>query len=459
MAKVLVTTHWTRGDVLPFFRLSVALRERGHEVVFFSHGVFEPLAAEAGLPFVAWDRPDEYLQLLKDMSMEADPLLKPDDFLAYTRKYQGTDKVMLEIEAISRHCTPGETVLVARHRSSISTYLAAERLGVPIVPAFLAPSYIAHLPAQEELFGEMMAQEVNAVRRELGMRPIRSWLDWMSSVKRCIGFWPDWFAEQEPQWPLTADPVGFPLPHAAELQPLPDEVLAFLAQGEPPVLITGGTSKLLQPEFYKVSLAACELLQRRAIVVTEHTELLPDTLPDGVLWQPFVPLASLYDKVGAVIHHGGIGTLSNALAQGAPQLALAADTDRPDNGMRLKATGAGDYLPRKLWEPSLIAEALRKLTGPEVRARCAQLAQTMQATDAMDEAARVIAGAIGNPAYAIQPEAFTLSPEEALAGAQSAAARSGAGADVQQLLKGLPQDKKAALLMKLKQKALQGGKS
>jgi UDP:flavonoid glycosyltransferase YjiC (YdhE family) len=73
----------------------------------------------------------------------------------------------------------------------------------------------------------------------------------------------------------------------------------------------------------------------------------------------------------AVIHHGGIGTLAQALAAGVPQLVLASGFDRPDNATRLQRLGVAEHLPPSCWKPAAAVEALRRLLeSPDVRERC-----------------------------------------------------------------------------------------
>jgi UDP:flavonoid glycosyltransferase YjiC (YdhE family) len=349
MAKILVTSHWTRGDVLPFLRLSIALKAMGHSVVFFSHGIFQELAAEAGLEFESWDEPGMYLQLLKDMEKEADPLKNPDEFISFTKKYQGVDACLKEMKLIQKYCNQDDTLLIARHRSSISSYLIAEMLGIKIIPVFLAPYYVTHLKSQELLFGTLMCKEVNRIRNELNLKPIESWLQWMSSIRNGIGLWPEWFqlADDDPAG-MNIKPIGFFHPEKIEKRSLPEEVKNFIYEGDAPILITGGTSKLLNINFYNACIEACKQLNQKAIVVTQYKEYLPENLPSFIKHFDFLPIDTFMADLKAVIHHGGIGTASGAIYAGIPQLVLAADTDRPDNAMRIKKLGIGDYLHKHM---------------------------------------------------------------------------------------------------------------
>src|SRR5690606_35571904 len=117
-----------------------------------------------------------------------------------------------------------------------------------------------------------------------------------------------------------------------------------------------------------------------------------------------LPLAGVYPLVGGVIHHGGIGTITGAMSAGVPQLALAADTDRPDNGMRIKQLGIGDYLPPLHWDPHIIANAVNGILTTAVKKRCLHMAEIINNHDTMTAACKSIEEIIGNTEYAISSD-------------------------------------------------------
>lgn len=248
----------------------------------------------------------------------------------------------------------------------------------------------------------------------------------MGAVKKNIGFWHETFdaAVESPDWALKVDTVGFPLADTIEYEPLPADLQDFINAGEPPLLITGGTGKMIKPNFYQAGIEGVKRLGQRTILVTRHEEFIQGELPDYIRWYRILPLASVYPLVGGVIHHGGIGTITGAMTAAVPQLALAADTDRPDNGMRIKRLGIGDYLPPMQWEPELIASALKGMQTNTVKERCRQLAQVMAQHDTMEAACGVIESVIGRPEYAIASASLAA---DYAAGQQRQAERRAAG--------------------------------
>lgn len=458
MANIIVTAHYTLGDVLPFLKLCKRLKERGHCVTLVTHGAYMERAREAGIGFEALDSPGDYDRLLKDIGTMGDPVNDPGGYAGFHDRYCGGERLLYEYGLIARHCMPEDTVIVARHGSGAAAYLASEKLGRPVVPVFLAPSYIHHLAAQDELTGEYQVKALNPVRSALGLPPAASWYRWMCSVGDCIGFWPDWFSGRDSYAPFSVTAAGFAFEESGEKGAGPGEAEAFIAGGEAPILITGGTSMLLRANFYKVAAEACRLLGHRALLVCRHKELVPEELPEFIRWYEFLPLEGIFHRMKLVVHHGGIGTIGGAAFHSVPQLALAADTDRPDNAMRLREAGIGAYLPPIQWEPDLIAERLKALMSPEVKHRCAAVSAGMKAAAPFDTACGVIERAVGNSrltaAAGEERQAGRLAAPDRL---MEAAGNYGAGnGPAAESLNGLSREKKAFLLYMLKKKS-EGG--
>lgn len=68
---------------------------------------------------------------------------------------------------------------------------------------------------------------------------------------------------------------------------------------------------------------------------------LPAALPGNVYTADWVPLDALMPTVGAVVHHGGAGTVLGALAAGVPQLVVPGPGDRRHNAGVVERSGAG----------------------------------------------------------------------------------------------------------------------
>src|SRR5690606_9440802 len=105
---------------------------------------------------------------------------------------------------------------------------------------------------------------------------------------------------------LPAIPVGFPLDDTNEPEALPPKLQARLAKGERPILIAGGTTKLLVgTELFSESIKACQQLSHSGLLIMKNLGQLPSQLPDEVTWYEYVPFTAVMPYISAIIHHGG----------------------------------------------------------------------------------------------------------------------------------------------------------
>ncbi|HEY6148843.1 MAG TPA: glycosyltransferase, partial [Thermoanaerobaculia bacterium] len=315
--------------MLPLLRVGAGLRARGHSVSLLTHVAFRRPAEEAGLEFAALDDEAQHAR-----SVEDGPLVNtPPGVVEFLRRHY-LPLVAGEYERIRERCRAADTIVVARDLFDIGARIAAEKLGVPLVWVFVAPGQLEGHGLRRELFGRVLAGDVDRVRGELGLAPVRDWDAWLSHPGRHVGLWPDWFAPPDPAWSADVVPAGFILDNEGERGDLPEELRSALDSGERPVLITGGSGTFAGAAFYAAAVEACRRTRRPAVLVTPYDELVPPSLPDSIRRFPHLPLGKLLPRVEAVIHHGGRGTMSAALAAAVPQVVLAWGADRPGNAMR-----------------------------------------------------------------------------------------------------------------------------
>jgi rhamnosyltransferase subunit B len=232
----------------------------------------------------------------------------------------------------------------------------------------------------------------NALRAEYGLGPIRDLFGaYMNSPQRVLGFWPEWFAPPQPDWPPQTRLTGFPLYDEGDVAPLDQDLQRFLDAGDPPIAFTPGSANWQGRHFLSESAEACRLLGRRGILLTRHREHVPDRLPPGVIHVDFAPFSRLLPRCAAVVHHGGIGSAAQGLASGVPQLAMPMAHDQLDNATRLERLGVARWLPPKRFKgPRVAAELGLLLASSDVEKRCATVAGRMRQTDALGETCQLI---------------------------------------------------------------------
>jgi vancomycin aglycone glucosyltransferase len=192
---------------------------------------------------------------------------------------------------------------------------------------------------------------------------------------------------------LAADPLLAPLPadlvNRAEQvgtlflddpQPLPAELEAFLAQGEPPVYIGFGSVKDEDPaRTTRVFMEAVRLAGVRAVLSRGWAGFGSEALPENMLAIGPVSHSVLLPRMRAIVHHGGAGTTHTAARAGVPQVIVPHFFDQFYWGPRAQALGlAPAPIPKPKLDAERLAEALRWCLRPEARQRAREVAAKLR---------------------------------------------------------------------------------
>lgn len=388
--RILIATLGSHGDVLPFLAIGKELQRRGHEVRVYSNGAFAPHARGAGLPFTSTS-PAEYYDAFLNSPDATDPRKGMQMVAA---------GVMASVpdfyEAMRADILPGQTIVIGS-TLSFAVRLLQETMQVPAAVIHLAPSLfrseylaprlspIGHLEGAPRVLKRMLWRFLdkgfldplytvpfNRIRAGLGLKPVeRIMHDWLHGADLTIGMFPDWFAQPQPDWPADLQLTDFPLVDNGNDEPLAKELQTFIDAGDPPFGFSAGTANASSHRFYADSAQACRLAGKRGILITQHPEQLPASLPDGVIHVDYVPFKALLPRLAGFIHHGGIGSTSQALRAGVPQIIRPMAYDQFDNASRAARLGvAKEVLPRH-YRPAVVARLLMDLAGDaDRRAMC-----------------------------------------------------------------------------------------
>ncbi|MCJ2140821.1 glycosyltransferase [Methylobacterium sp. E-066] len=382
----------THGDVLPFIALGHALLARGHGVTLAAPAPFEPMARRAGLAFQPLGTAADYEAVIGQPELwhprwgfrpMFDFALRVAEttclWLGATRA-RGVAQIVVasplawgarlaqelyDIPAATLHVMP----LLIESRSD------PPRLpGLPL-PRILPAALRAYVNrgADKLAVGPFTLPPLNALRARLGLDPITRLRHWWNSPTRMLLMFPDWYAAPQADWPAQAVQLGFPLvDRFGDVPVMPPELETFLAAGEAPLVFTYGSAMRQGAPFFETALAVCRRMGRRGVLLAPQDGQIPKPLPPGIIHLPYAPLSALLPRSAALIHHGGVGTVAQALAAGIPQLVVPVAFDHFDEGRRLKDRTLGATLSRRAFRPARAARVLgRLLTDPAVGRACA----------------------------------------------------------------------------------------
>jgi sterol 3beta-glucosyltransferase len=337
--RILIVSFGTRGDIQPYVALGGALRERGHDVTLAVPEGFRDLVDGAGVGMhPAGSRMLTMLQeVMPELSGPRDALRTLD----VMREAMGEH--IEEQWAAARAAGPD---LIVYHPKGLAGPHMAEALGVPGVLSiplpFYTPTRAFPIPflggarlggrgnrasyAFTRMATVMYGGMINDFRRRIGLGAIGRFADPLRNpdgspvvvlypysrhvVPVPADFPPS--AHVTGYWFLPHDPAWAPDPRLAD----------FLAAGEPPLYVGFGSMGFGKgaDERRDAVLRALGANRRRGIIATGWGGLRAGDAPsDDVLVVDAVPHDWLFDRVAAVVHHGGAGSTAAGLRAGNPR--------------------------------------------------------------------------------------------------------------------------------------------
>jgi rhamnosyltransferase subunit B len=362
VSQILISCVGSAGDVHPFIAIGKVLADRGHRVCVLTSPYFKDRIERAGLAFEPIGTVEDYQRAVSDPR-----LWHPRQ--AFSMVWQGMRQhLRASYQAVMRRADD-DTVLVGS-TLAFGARLAQEKHGLPMATVHLSPfclfsavdpplwpamGWLRSLPVgwrraiqgwvERRLLDRVMAPEFDAIRAELGLGPVRQIMSrWCNAPDKVICAFPNWFAACQPDWPANTVTTGFPRLQASEAAVLDPLLTRFLQAGPPPIGFTPGSAMAHGRQFFERALAACDVIGARAVLITPYRDQLPATLPRFATHVGYVPFDLLLPKLGAFVHHGGIGTLAQCLALGIPQMITPFAHDQFDNSARLQRLGAGRVL-------------------------------------------------------------------------------------------------------------------
>lgn len=374
--NVLIPRHGSSGDVLPCIAIGWELKRRGHEVTFIGNPYFETNAVKAGLSFVPVGTLEDHERILADTQL----------FDSSTGSWKATlEKHYYPHLESFYHTTaalhvPDRTVIVG---GEIATLALSQNLSVPFAAVLADPcSYFSwYDPPHPDYVLPGWARWLTRTRKGLALLHRLKGLAWQLRARRlpphdvmieqseiakfrkkvglparntyqpdlALCMWPEWFAAMQPDWPASAMTTGFPFfPKLDEDSPAPPaESRGEDTKESRPIVFTTGSVASSHYEFFITAIEACKLLNRKAVLLTPNADHIPKELPEHAVHLKYAPYGELFAGADLVVHVGGIGATSYALAAGTPQIVLPMIGPQFDNGHRMERLGVGKMLARK----------------------------------------------------------------------------------------------------------------
>lgn len=390
-AHIVITTFGSLGDLFPFLAVGQVLHARGHRVTIATHTTHRATVAEAGLLFAdasGMPEPEDHAQFTarafdhrRGPHFVVHDLAAGDVRASYAKLKTicGDADVLITSSLAFAGQILGETLSAAGKLQWISVVLAPASFvsaydppatGMAWVDALTrdAPRRVRVIRHLFEWGTRHWTAPVRALRRELGLPAVSSGGDpfhrGQHSPDGVLALFSPLIGQPQLDWPASTHVTGF----AHYAQPgakIDAELDNFLRDGSPPLVFTLGSAAVhIGGDFLRASITVAERLNRRAVLFTGTPTVraqLPTPLPATMRAVDYAPHAALFPHAAAIVHHGGIGTSTEALRAGRPMLVVPHGFDQFDNAARLQRLGVAQVLHANGYSVETATPLLRQL--------------------------------------------------------------------------------------------------
>jgi UDP:flavonoid glycosyltransferase YjiC (YdhE family) len=382
--RITLVAMGTRGDVQPVLALGKGLQAAGQSVRVVAGANFESWVRSYGFDFVP--------------SVDMEAIMQSEDGIRWA---QSSDSPRTQLAMMKRLLEQHEQamvspllslpvdadLLVSGFTSEPFVQTLSDASGVPYINAFLQPyaptrsgaaSLNALLPRRSSLLNliistlaprivwSISAGPANRLREKLSL-PTHSAGSYIRATRHTptlYGFSPQVVPSPSDWGPEKVVTGYWFLEERRDWQP-PTELTAFLESGPPPVYVGFGSMSAGDPQATARLIAdAVALAGQRAVVGSGWSRLSGFAAPANVYVVDHVPHDWLFERVAAVVHHGGAGTTGAGLRAGRPTMIVPHMADQPFWGRRVQDLGVGvPPIPRHKLTSSGLADGITRLTG------------------------------------------------------------------------------------------------
>lgn len=383
MAKIVLATFGSLGDLHPKIALGLELQRRGHDITIAAMEYYREKIGMIGLGFAPM-RPNldpddrELVREMMDASTGTERILG-DIILGdlgpmyedLTAAVAGADMV-ISGEVVCAVKSVVEKTNIKWVSTSLAPISFISAYDPPVPPPapwfenfrFLGPTIHAFLFRLAKMQVRKWYGPYRKFRRELGLDehhdPI---FDGKFSSDLHLAIFSKVLGSRQPDWPQQTVQPGFCVYDGQQDDgQMPADLTSFLDAGEPPIVFTLGSAAVMDPrDFFTESVKAAKQLGRRAVLLYGVFNDPPEGLAGDIVGFEYAPYSLLFPRAACVVHQGGVGTTGQVLRAGVPHLIMPYGHDQPDNAARCRRIGVAEVIGRNDYNADSAAKALRNI--------------------------------------------------------------------------------------------------
>lgn len=420
--RIVLATLGSLGDLHPFIAIALKLKAHGYQPVLATTPNFAEPVTAAGVAFQAM-RPDPDA-IMRDLGMDLErygrAVTRDTVFILESAVFPYLQQTYEDLLPVI-----DGAALVLSSSLLFAARFAAERLGVPqmtvalqplvfvsahdppaVQPApWLAPILVKWGPGitravygRGKRIANRRAGALGAFRRQLGLPESQTSLlfEGQFSAHGTFAVYSSLLGPRQPDHPPNTLISGFAFYDGNAAPVLAPDLEAFLAAGSPPLVFTLGSFAVeFADDFFRVGLEVARALGVRAVILAgpRHGEIYRSDRSSQIYVGGYVPYSPLFPRALAIVHHGGIGTLGQALRAGRPQLIIPLLSDQFDNAARAVRLGVARTISRRRYTRGRVTAEIRELIdNPLYRRHAAEVGVIVAGEQGAERVAQAIDG-------------------------------------------------------------------
>jgi rhamnosyltransferase subunit B len=406
--NILIFALGTAGDINPMVGIGSSLLKHGHKVTFLSNDYFEKTIREANIDFRSVGTLEQYhlgnsLKAWEPDNIDSLALYSAPTFEAafnIVREYSqaSCSSLLLTLSEYNGACAAAYhfNIPVIKILLSPSSIFSADSPPAPDCwgrtykyPKFIKRILVAHnaKKAFKLLYSKksLNAYVETRKRLEIPLRFIKT-----SKATLQIGLFTEWFGMRPKDWPKNLRLVGFPMLDNVDESARKIFDL-FITEHSAPIVFTSGTGMPDSTAFFAEGRKICELLKLPGVFVGGRAGKEALESSSSCIHVDYVDFEYTLPQCKAIIHHGGIGTMAQAIRAKIPQIIRPIKYDQPDNGNRIQILGLGALVLRDEFIAENVAPLLKELieSAPQNKA-LHYFSAEMKRSNAIEKACHLI---------------------------------------------------------------------
>lgn len=355
MARIIFATLGSSGDVRPMLAVASVASRHGHDISMATTRGYQPLIEAHDVSYLEFGN-DAFFA---DAETRSAVLDRKSGYSLWFNLFN-LDRLEDMYAELHDYCQ-GADVLVS-YPGVMTPHLVAEKLRIPLLNLCFSPA--AYLPDQgagraSDPDAVNWIRRLNALRQKLELPRMTFPQMGRFDANLTLGLYPDCLRDTGRTTIRSIVHVGYPL-LKNDHHVLGDDLKAWACRGAFCLFTFGSHVDHNFHIFFKAATNACKSLNIRCLYVTPYNYNSISCSTEDVRVEAHIDHNAIMSLASIIVHHGGTGTLSEALLHNRPTVVVPFGLDQYYNADRLDKCDLAEVLPFEAVDSGTLEAAIAR---------------------------------------------------------------------------------------------------